>query len=356
MKRSGGAFQARNGRASLRGPGGWANELSDLRSPKDNLDDVAFFTTQGFFCSDPLGQIGLIQSVTPSHVPLEIINRYENRPERVRCGVCKTDRKHNAGFTIKFSNGDLALCGRICAKRVFGSELVSRLEVEFEKRKSDSYVRLVVEPAKDACFRTHAALHGGLIESESLAARFCSALKQFGLFPEDSRRGTGEAILTFSDLAGDKTLLRAMEILAKRVKGPHEKILILGSNDIAEMGSDFRQADRQLLRIIDTLRNRDIDTKRISELNGERLELIGRIDDAWGRLREFFRYFDEDRLICLAAWLKIHFGYDSVSYSKSKKELILRDVFGGEVSISCPTSVDMTSLSSPGYLLKASGT
>ncbi|MDE9450567.1 hypothetical protein J3R80_08820 [Aliiroseovarius sp. Z3] len=105
----------------------------------------------------PEQQEGLIQSVPDNLEPIELLNRYRSE-EKLRCGVCRTDRKHLSGVTILLSDGSKVLSGLDCAKKHFGGEKIERLRMALQSKEDAIRLQQLVGPTLAACEETLAIL------------------------------------------------------------------------------------------------------------------------------------------------------------------------------------------------------
>lgn len=111
--------------------------------------DLNSLKQAGLRLNSPLLQDGLVNSVGRDMKPLRMLNRYYS-PNRIRCAVCGTDKKHNSGVTLEFADGAKALSGLTCARKFFGHDQISIIESRFKDREAEVVLRALVGPSLDA--------------------------------------------------------------------------------------------------------------------------------------------------------------------------------------------------------------
>lgn len=90
-------------------------------------------TYEGLVISHPELQPGLTDVIPPGELPSHYINRYQAE-EEVRCAFCDKHTPHKRGFTAQMEDGRIALCGRDCAAKYFGTEAAEKFEAELERQ------------------------------------------------------------------------------------------------------------------------------------------------------------------------------------------------------------------------------
>ncbi|WP_289041267.1 hypothetical protein [uncultured Aliiroseovarius sp.] len=123
----------------------------------------------------PEQQVGLIHSVPDNVEPIELLNRYRSK-ERLRCGVCRTDRKHLSGVTILLSDGAKVLSGLDCARKHFGSEKIERLRIALQSKEDTIRLQQLVGPTLAACKQTLAILGESWESADSNSRAVLAAL------------------------------------------------------------------------------------------------------------------------------------------------------------------------------------
>ncbi len=118
--------------------------------------EVGLWRRSGLRIGNPRLQDGLVERIAPGAMPAEILNDYEFREEKVRCGICHNRQRHYWGFTVQMSDGSKVLCGNCCIEKLFGSDVWQGLLRSLRGRRREATLRDLVEPMRaivEACRR-----------------------------------------------------------------------------------------------------------------------------------------------------------------------------------------------------------
>lgn len=310
---------------------------------------------EGLTCTDPLAQKQLIQTVSEDQIPLRIVNRYEIRPDKIRCAVCGTDKKHNSGVTIEFQSGDLALSGRDCASRMFGTTSINKLFKDMEYRERAVTLHKFVAPAKKACQLAIESIEDQWLPVEiaitQFASKFNSNFSQ--QFKQIRREGPNARItVKLTDMHGDQRLERARLICKTRGHGQHREVGI-DSVEVLTVVSTLSRYSRKLSKILERLDIESNGNKEFQDLNIERLKISTDLIECISKLKKSAKFFTDENLILLAAYFslisseRIHF-----SFSKNRQLIEEIDMWGDKHAIEVPNLIGMDAFGNPGQMLK----
>lgn len=108
--------------------------------------------------SDPRAQEGLVVDIVEAARPVRIINEYEYGVERVRCAICPKHQHHHRGITVEFDDGSKALCGSVCAEKLYGKDVWNRIQNEFSDRRTVELQASLIDPTRELVDRAREKL------------------------------------------------------------------------------------------------------------------------------------------------------------------------------------------------------
>lgn len=96
-----------------------------------------------FRVDEPEKQSGLVAEVPVDQIPIDYENSYKISYS-VPCAFCSKNTPHKWGVTAVLRNGDRALCGNCCARRLFGEEVHQRLLSGLKRREETAVKREIL--------------------------------------------------------------------------------------------------------------------------------------------------------------------------------------------------------------------
>jgi hypothetical protein len=234
--------------------------------------------------SDPRTQDDLVMDVLQGADPVRILNEYEYWAERVRCAICPKHQHHNRGITVEFDDGSKALCGSVCAEKLYGKDVWNRIQNEFADRRSAELQASLIGPTRDLIVRIRRDL-SPLLSLYQHGEKFTTWLRgqdphAYNALKSAARTGTPSLVLA-----------------AKQ-----QEIPFLGGPYLLAVERKLHSVLGQILRDLDTALAAGTDRQNLKEISKLRSDLRTTLVEFLAACSALKALLDERALFSISSW------------------------------------------------------